>query len=110
MKRLTLIAIMTAMLFGTTYAEDPPAGPTTPVPPVPTQEQIDDAIWQRIRQIDMEIAASLADQRLYVYLLEHVDPNGEHAALLRARLAAERHRVLMLQLEREALLFELFGE
>jgi hypothetical protein len=113
MRRLTLIALMLTILCGTAYAEEPPAGPTTPVPPVPpvpTQEEINDAIWQRIRQIDMEISASLADQRLWVYLLEHVDPSGEHAALLRSRLAAERHRVLMLKLEREALLFELFGE
>jgi hypothetical protein len=110
MKRFTLITIMLTLLCGTTYAEDPPAGPTTPVPPVPTQEAIDEAIWKRIRQIDMEISASLADQRLWVYLLEHVDPNGEHAALLRSRLATERHRVLMLRPEREALLFELFGE
>ena len=104
---IPLIAMFILSIGTAAIAQD---GPTTPVPPVPTQEQIDDAIWQRIRQIDMEIAASLADQRLYVYLLEHVDPNGEHAALLRARLAAERHRVLMLRLEREALLFELFGE
>jgi hypothetical protein len=110
MKRFTLITILLLLLRGTTYAQAPPAGPTTPVPPVPTQQQINDAIWQQIRQIDMQIQTSLADQRLWVYLLELVDPDSEHAALLRSRLATERHRVLMLRLWRQQLLHELFGE
>ena len=110
MKRLTIIAIMLTILCGTAHADDPPTGPTTPVPPVPTQEEIDEAIWQRIRQIDMEISASLAEQRLLIYLLGLVEPDSEQAVILRARLAAERHRVFMLRLEREALLFQLYGE
>jgi hypothetical protein len=106
MKKLILACVLSLFSL-TAVAQD---GPTTPVPPVPTEEMIREALWQRILRIDMEISASLADQRLYVYLLERVDPDGEHAALLRSRLAAERHRVLMLRLEREGLLFDLFGK
>ena len=96
MKKIVLACCL-FLVFATAIAQEVP---TTPVPPVPAERDIREAMWQMVRMLDMEIQASLNEQRFLVYLIG-LDPSGTNAAGLRQRLLDEQHRMLMLLIERQ---------
>ena len=93
----TMMMTIALLITSAALAQD---GPTTPVPPVPTVEEMNEYHWQQVRQIDLLMTECLNRQRLLVYLLE-IDPDGPNAAFIRHQLTMERMVMAQLRAQRQ---------
>jgi hypothetical protein len=76
-------------------AADPPSGPVTPVPPVPTREQLYRAAIEIILSLNDQIRTTEVDIHLYEYLLERQPTNQairNYLTTLRMRLVELKNR------------------
>ena len=105
MKRILWIVLLVASMSVHAIAQD---GPTTPIPPIPTDSDLFAAGHARLQRLNTEISALEADIKVREYLLS-VTPPGPLADELRASLVRMRARLVQLKTERDWLVEYLGG-
>ena len=103
--RCVFVCLLSVILSVPVIAQD---GPTTPVPPIPTDSELFAAGYARLQSLNTEIAALEADIRVREVLLSRTPP-GPLADELRASLVRMRARLVQLKTERQWLIQFLGG-
>ena len=89
-------------LCGLTHGQEP----TTPVPPIPTDQQLNDATFQEIWLIDQQIWNLQTDQEFFLDLAE-IAPTSPQTLIWIQVIDQIQVQVDWLQRERESLLLEI---
>lgn len=78
-------------------------GPTTPVPPVPTDSELFASMQVKLDSLNAQISSVESSIRVYQYLLTQTPP-GSLADLIRATIRGMESKLILLRIERQQVL------